>query len=79
MDRIAFFELSGQDLHRQRVLKLALDGAFQRSRPKIGVIAGLCQVFACPLGDFQSVALIRQQSGNPPQLDGDDARQVLLA
>jgi len=57
LDRIAFVELTGQDLERQWVLQLALDCPFERGGRRNPDRTDLGQVLTGGLGHFEMVVL----------------------
>ena len=53
LNGLTFVELAGQDLERQRVLQLALDGPFERTGAEAWTVAYIRQVLAGGLDDFE--------------------------
>ena len=50
---VALFENALQQLQSQRILNAPLDGAFERTRAEVGVVADLRQEVAGGVGDLQ--------------------------
>src|SRR5512133_3918337 len=54
-DGFTFPEVAGQNLKRQRVLQFALDGPFERTSAKGGIVTGFGQVLAGGFAHFELV------------------------
>src|SRR5690606_2415379 len=71
--------LAGEDLLRQWVVQVALDGALQRPRAVDRVVAHAAEPAARGVGQVEHDLAVLEQLLHPPDLDIDNRRHVLLA
>ena len=72
-------EIAPQDLLRQRILDLRLDGALQRPRAVHGIEARLADPIARGIVEPQLDVALRQTLAQPAELDVDDRADLLAA
>src|SRR5262249_53890434 len=76
-DAIARDELALQDLLRERILDLLLDGALERPRPVHGIEARLAEKIACRIIERQVHVAFLQPLAQVHELDVDDGADLL--
>src|SRR5436190_6787283 len=77
-DVIAVEHLSVEDLQRERILNQLLDGALQRTRSEIRIVALREQQVFGSVGELERDLAIRQQAANVFQPQLDDLDQLLF-
>src|SRR5690348_2675854 len=72
LDGFAGLNLALQDFERQRVLDEALDGALERTRSELRIVAALKEQLACRRRELDNDLAVSQQSAQVVELQVND-------